>query len=206
MPNSKPQLRFNSELTEHSYWQKNSEVKSLSQNEHQALVDQLLVNYQAERQDLENVLAAIKSAQSDRIRLCLLDYLATSYTNTSFAVKYKDCIVSSSKDTEAAAAQFFQTLNCSYWDTLLSALNLHKLIPSEFLRPITRTLTTKYLDENPKAFTLENIVDFFTSINSLINVETTVEDFKKFAEHEELSFEILKNGKLKINTPYKSVN
>jgi hypothetical protein len=198
MTNTTPALAFNPDYLDSTYWAKQAEVKSLSYEANKNLVEQLLANYAVELQDLTNVMVAVENVKSPRIRSNLLAHLTNTFVSDSLRITYQDFDMYSEK----YLAQFFQFLNASYWGTLLSALNVNRLFLSEQLGPHTYCLTTKYIDENPKEFNAQNITEFFDTINNMVDAEKVKADFKHFVETESLSFEFLKNGKMKMTTDW----
>lgn len=198
MTNSTTALAFNPEFLNSTYWAKQADVQSLSYEANENLVNQLLANFAVEFKDLADVLTAIESVKSPRIRANLLAHITATSVNSAFSISYIDF----NEPKEEYQRQLFQFLSASYWGTLLSALNVDRLFPSDVLRPHTYCLTTKYLDEKPKPFTAENIIEFFNTINNIVDVEQVKTDFNKLVDSENLSFEFLKNGKMKMTTDW----
>lgn len=189
-------IAFEPNYTDSVYWANRPPVQSLTFEDNKAVVEQLLANYAVELNDLKQVMNAIENVQSPRIRSNLIAHLTNTFVSDSFSIKYQDFDMFSEK----YLAQFFQFLNVSYWGTLLSALNVHRLFLDKDLKPYTHKLTTKYLDEDPLDFTLTHVKAFFEKINNIVDVEQVKKDFEELKAVEELSFEFLKNGKMKMTT------
>jgi hypothetical protein len=198
MSDSTNTLAFDPNYTDSTFWAKQPPVQSLTFEANQATVEQLVANYAVELNDLMQVMIAIENAKSPRIRSNLIAHLTNTFVSDSLSIKYQDFDMFSEK----YLAQFFQFLNASYWGTLLSALNVHRLFLDVDLKPYTRKLTTKYIDEDPLDFTLTNVKAFFEKINNLVDAEQAKKDFETFKVAEDLSFEFLKNGKMKMTTDW----
>lgn len=157
---------------------------------------QYLINYhQIEKDDLDEVIKAIKNCKSKRLAASLIRQLgATLPSKLSLEernIEYKDFGLN----------QIRRSLDVSYWETLIDIFKIGSILKrtgSELLVPYRQ----KYTDQDLYEFTPEHINQLFEKINDRYFGQEWINQLNDLED--EIATKVYKNGNVEISLMYEN--